>query len=104
MTDANQNVEPQAPVDTTLADLTLADPGVHRCPFGYYAKMQDESPVHYDRHTDLWMITRYDDVVSAAGAWERFRVTSTCVATCRTSIRRKPTNCSNAKAISSKTY
>ena len=72
MTDANQNVEPQAPVDTTLADMTLADPGVHRCPFGYYATMQDESPVHYDRHTDLWMITRYDDVVSAAGAWERF--------------------------------
>lgn len=67
MNDTMQDVEPRP-----LAELTLADPTVHRCPFGYYATMQAEAPVHYDRHTDLWMITRYEDVVAAASAWDAF--------------------------------
>ena len=44
---------------TTLADLTIGNPAVQECPYGYYKLMREQQPVHYDPHTDLWMIADY---------------------------------------------
>jgi len=56
----------------STTDLTMADPAVQRCPYPFYTALHASDPVHYDRHTDLWMITRYEDLAEAARLHEVF--------------------------------
>jgi len=37
-------------------------------PYPWYEALRDESPTHYDGHRDIWVISRYDDVLAAARA------------------------------------
>lgn len=45
---------------------TLADPEVQQCPYHFYARLHRESPVHFDKAMNLYLITRYEDVVAAS--------------------------------------
>ena len=57
---------------TKLADLTLGNPAVQECPYGYYKLMREQEPVHYDPHTDLWMVADYHLAVEVLKNWETF--------------------------------
>lgn len=57
---------------TKLADLTIGNPAVQECPYGYYKLMREQEPVHYDPHTDLWMIADYHLAVEVLKNWKTF--------------------------------
>jgi len=41
----------------------MFDPEVLADPYRYYGRLRDEDPVHWNARYELWVITRYDDVV-----------------------------------------
>jgi cytochrome P450 len=41
----------------------LFAPEVIANPYAYYGRVRDEDPVHWNRAYELWLITRYDDLV-----------------------------------------
>lgn len=51
---------------------TLADPAVQQCPYHLYAALHRDAPVHFDATMNLYLITRYADVVAAALDWQTF--------------------------------
>ena len=53
-------------------DFTIADPAVQECPYDYYRALHEREPVHYDPHTDLWMIASYELAVEALTNWKVF--------------------------------
>lgn len=57
---------------TDTSGRTLADPAVQQCPYHLYSTLHRESPVHFDPTMNLFLITRYDDVVAASLDWETF--------------------------------
>ena len=44
------------PSDMFASDV-IADP------YGYYGRLRDEDPVHWNEAYELWAVTRYEDVV-----------------------------------------
>ena len=67
-------VPPSGHADVDLADFGLFDPAVQQCPHAYYAKMQQEAPVFEAAMpgSELYLITRYDDVVEVARDTDTF--------------------------------
>ncbi len=55
-----------------LAELTIGSAVVQECPYEYYRLMREHEPVHYDPHTDLWMIADYDLAVEVLNNWKVF--------------------------------
>ena len=53
-------------------DFTIADPAVQECPYDYYRVLHEREPVHYDPHTDLWMIASHELAVEALTNWKVF--------------------------------
>lgn len=51
---------------------SLADPAVQQCPYHLYATLHRESPVYFDPVMNLYLITRYEDVVAASLDFETF--------------------------------
>ena len=45
-------------------DFDLTDPAVITDPYPSYARLRDNAPVHHLAGPDLWVISRYDDVVA----------------------------------------
>ena len=45
---------------------------MQECPYDYYKLMREQEPVHYDPHTDLWMIADYDLAVEVMNNWQIF--------------------------------
>ncbi|MEO5940341.1 MAG: cytochrome P450 [Candidatus Limnocylindrales bacterium] len=41
-------------------------------PYPVYRRLRDESPLHHDERTNLWALSRFDDVQAAAKDWETF--------------------------------
>lgn len=41
-------------------------------PFPAYAELRNEEPVMFDERTNLWVVTRYDDVKAVFEDWETF--------------------------------
>jgi cytochrome P450 len=41
-------------------------------PYPVYRRLRDEAPLYHDARLDLWTLTRFDDVQSAAKDWETF--------------------------------
>ena len=41
-------------------------------PYPVYRRLRDEAPVYHDERLDLWALSRFDDVQSAAKDWETF--------------------------------
>lgn len=54
---------PASPDELSFDPLS---PGQLADPYPLYDRMRDEAPVYYSEALDLWVITRYDDVVRAA--------------------------------------
>lgn len=46
--------------------LTIAEPD----PYPFYRWLRDNDPVHYSRSTDLWILSRYEDVSNAFRNWK----------------------------------
>src|SRR5262245_19177904 len=44
-------------LDDMFAPAAIADP------YGYYARIRETDPVHWNERYQLWVVTRYDDVV-----------------------------------------
>ncbi|MDG2320954.1 MAG: cytochrome P450 [Rhodospirillaceae bacterium] len=57
---------------TELADLTIGSPDVQEHPYEYYKLMREQEPVHYDPHTDLWMVADYHLAVEVLKNWQVF--------------------------------
>jgi len=55
------------PVDhnaISLADATMADPVLRAHPNAYYEALRREDPVHFDDKLNMWLVSRYEDVVT----------------------------------------
>ena len=50
----------------------LNDPAVIADPYPIYARLRDEAPVAYVEDVDLWVLSRYDDVLAALRDPEMF--------------------------------
>ena len=50
----------------------LFDPAVIADPYPLFARLRDEDPVHWNAPFQLWVVTRYDDVVWMVRNHERF--------------------------------
>ena len=46
----------------TLQD-DMFTPKVIADPYGYYGRLRDEDPVHWNAKYELWVVTRHDDLV-----------------------------------------
>ena len=54
------------PVDhaaVSLADATMADPQLRAHPNAFYQAMRRDDPVHFDDKLNMWLVSRYEDVV-----------------------------------------
>lgn len=49
---------------TALADMSLSNPAIGAQPTAYYQAMRSEDPVHYDEKLGMWLVSRYDDIVT----------------------------------------
>ena len=45
---------------------------IDRDPFGRYARMREEAPCYWSKSGQIWVLTRYEDVLRAAQDWETF--------------------------------
>ncbi|MEZ5309169.1 MAG: cytochrome P450 [Microthrixaceae bacterium] len=66
MTDNPKPVEPTGPSFTPCSGDTWRDP------FGMYAELRDQDPVHHVAKGDYWVLSRFDDVLDAARDHRRF--------------------------------
>lgn len=48
----------------TLNDMSLTDPAIQAHPNAFYTKLRKEDPVHYDEKLGMWLVSRYDDIVT----------------------------------------
>jgi cytochrome P450 len=55
---------PQRPRDRSLGLYRLLDPAVLADPYALYDRLRTESPVHWDPMLHVWVMTRYQDVLT----------------------------------------
>ena len=48
----------------SLSDMSLTDPLIQAHPKAFYTKLRNEDPVHYDEKLGMWLVSRYDDIVT----------------------------------------
>ncbi len=53
-------------------ELDLFDPRVQQCPYHAYRRLRDEAPAYRLPGTDIWVVTRYEDVRRVLTDVERF--------------------------------
>ena len=49
-----------------LSTYTFADPKVMQDPYPYYERLRAEDPVHFDEGIRTWLVTRHEDILTAA--------------------------------------
>ncbi len=68
MTSSEQHIQntacPMELDNVPLSDMTLTDPLIQARPQAFYTKLRDEDPVHYDAKLGMWLVSRYDDIVT----------------------------------------
>jgi cytochrome P450 len=47
-----------------LADLSLTDPQIQAYPASFYQTLRSEEPVHFDEKLGMWLVSRYEDIVT----------------------------------------
>ena len=47
---------------TSQPNINLFDPELQQCPYDAYKQLRDEAPVYNIPGTDMWVVSRYDDV------------------------------------------
>jgi cytochrome P450 len=55
-----------------LAEMSLTDPMIQAYPKEFYTKLRQEDPVHYDEKLGMWLVSRYDDIVTLLRDHETF--------------------------------
>ena len=50
----------------------LYSPAIDADPFPYYAVLRERHPCYWSESGNLWILSRYDDIVQAARDWETF--------------------------------
>jgi cytochrome P450 len=50
----------------------LYSPAIDADPFPYYAVLRDRYPCYWSESAQLWILSRYDDIVEAARDWQTF--------------------------------
>jgi cytochrome P450 len=50
----------------------LYSPAIDADPFPYYAELRDKYPCYWSESAQLWILSRYDDIVEAARDWQTF--------------------------------
>lgn len=50
--------------DLTLDQMSLTDPLIQARPQNFYTKLRDEARVHYDEKLGMWLVSRYEDIVT----------------------------------------
>jgi len=50
----------------------LYSPAIDADPFPYYAELRDKYPCYWSEGAQLWILSRYDDIVEAARDWQTF--------------------------------
>ena len=50
----------------------LYSPAIDADPFPYYAELRETYPCYWSEGAQLWILSRYDDIVEAARDWETF--------------------------------
>jgi cytochrome P450 len=66
-TSENQPKSTGCPVSNgsmALAEMSLTDPMIQARPKEFYTKLRQEDPVHYDEKLGMWLVSRYDDIVT----------------------------------------
>jgi len=53
----------------------LYSPQIDADPFPYYAELREKYPCYWSDNAQLWMLSRYDDIVEAARDWQTFSST-----------------------------
>jgi cytochrome P450 len=56
----------------SIADMSMADPAINACPYDFYARMHAEAPVYHDKKMNIWIISRYPDIIEACNNWHVF--------------------------------
>ena len=59
---------------TTARDVDFFDPETNECPYTAYDYLRDEAPVYYDARTEMYVVTRYEDVRAILTDTDRFTV------------------------------
>ena len=52
------------PFTGSLANVSFADPQVRAHPNAFYQTLRREAPVHYDEKLKMWLVSRYEDIVT----------------------------------------
>jgi cytochrome P450 len=52
------------PFSGSLANASFADPQVRAHPNAFYQTLRHEAPVHYDEKLKMWLVSRYEDIVT----------------------------------------
>ncbi|HEY0270524.1 MAG TPA: cytochrome P450 [Sphingomonas sp.] len=50
--------------DPGLSLFQLLDPAVHADPYPFYRRLREGAPVHWDPFMHIWVVTRYEDVLT----------------------------------------
>jgi hypothetical protein len=53
----------------------IYSPAIDADPFPYYAVLREEHPCYWSESAQLWILSRYDDIVEAARDWQTFSST-----------------------------
>jgi cytochrome P450 len=53
----------------------IYSPAIDADPFPYYAVLRDQYPCYWSESAQLWILSRYDDIVEAACDWQTFSST-----------------------------
>ena len=55
-----------------MEPFDLYSPAIDADPFPFYAELRDQYPCYWSEGAQLWMLSRYDDIVEAARDWQTF--------------------------------
>jgi cytochrome P450 len=55
-----------------LEPFDLYSPLIDADPFPYYAELREKHPCYWSEGAELWILSRYDDIVEAARDWQTF--------------------------------
>lgn len=58
-----------------MEPFDIYSPAIDADPFPYYAELRDKYPCYWSESAQLWILSRYDDIVEAARDWETFSST-----------------------------
>ncbi len=55
-----------------MEPFDLYSPAIDADPFPYYAALREKYPCYWSESAQLWILSRYDDIVEAARDWQTF--------------------------------